>query len=89
MPFTFSHENAAGVKLVGRYPDGSPFFRFCKINSGARQMRRILYIIERHNVDAYFRIDTIYGKSDNDLIKSLKIFIKLLEIFASKWYSLV
>ena len=52
-------------------------------------MRRILYIIERHNVDTYFRIDTIYGKSDNDLIKSLKIFIKLLEIFASKWYSLV
>lgn len=89
MPFTFSHENAAGVKLVGRYPDGNPFFCFCKINSGARQMRRILYIIERHNVDAYFRIDTIYGKSDNDLIKSLKIFIKLLEIFASKWYSLV
>lgn len=89
MPSTFSHENAAGVKLVGRYPDGNSFFRFCKINSGARQMRRILYIIERHNVDVYFRIDTIYGKSDNDLIKSLKIFIKLLEIFASKWYSLV
>lgn len=89
MPSTISHENAAGVKLVGRYPDDRPFFRFCKINSGARQMRRILYIIERHNVDAYFRIDTIYGKSDNDLIKSLKIFIKLLEIFASKWYSLV